>query len=63
MWNIIFIWYRYINYETAMDLPISKTNLWWPKEKHGGGVDKSGAWDKHTHTTMYKIDNQQRSTV
>ena len=21
--------------------------------------DKSGAWDEHTHTTIYEIDNQQ----
>ena len=21
------------------------------------GSDKSGAWDEHTHTTIYKIDN------
>ena len=25
--------------------------------------DKSGAWDKQTHTTIYKIDNQQGPTV
>ena len=28
-----------------------------------GGRDKSGAWDEHTHTTTYKIDNQQGPTV
>ena len=27
------------------------------------GRDKLGAWDEHTHTTMYMIDNQQGSTV
>ena len=27
------------------------------------GRDKSGAWDEHTHTTIYKIDNQQVPTV
>ena len=25
--------------------------------------NKSGAWDEHTHTTVYKIDNQQGPTV
>ena len=25
--------------------------------------DKLGAWDLHTHTTIYKIDNQQGPTV
>ena len=27
------------------------------------GRDKSGAWDEHTHTTTYKVDNQQGPTV
>ena len=25
--------------------------------------DKSGVWDEHTQTTIYKIDNQQGPTV
>ena len=28
-----------------------------------GEVGKSGACDEHTHTTIYKIDNQQGPTV
>ena len=28
-----------------------------------GGGDKSGAWDEHTHTTIYKIDNKQGPTI
>ena len=27
------------------------------------GRDKLGVWDEHTHTTIYKIDNQQGPTV
>ena len=27
------------------------------------GTDKLGAWDQHTHTTVYKTDNQQGPTV
>ena len=27
------------------------------------GRDKSGAWDEHTHTTIYEIDNKQGPTV
>ena len=27
------------------------------------GRVKAGAWDEHTHTTIYKIDNQQGPTV
>ena len=26
------------------------------------GWYKSGAWDEHTHTTIYKIDNQRVPT-
>ena len=33
-----------------------------PKGKGGGG-DKLRVWDWHIHTTIYKIDNQQGSTV
>ena len=29
----------------------------------GWGRDTSGAWDEHTHTAIYKIDNQQGLTV
>ena len=49
-------------YKTETDLQISRTILGLPKGK-GGGRDKSGAWDEHTHTTMYKTDNQQGPTV
>ena len=31
--------------------------------QRGRERDKSGAWDDHTHSTIYKIDNQQRPTV
>ena len=41
-----------------IDLQILKTNLWLPK-----GRDKSGAWDEHTHTTIYNIGNQQEPTI
>ena len=27
------------------------------------GSGKSEAWDEHTHTTIYKIDNQKRPTI
>ena len=27
------------------------------------GGDKLGDWDRHIHTTTYKIDNQQGPTV
>ena len=28
-----------------------------------GGEDRLGVWDWHVHTTIFKIDNQQGSTV
>ena len=49
-------------YKTETVLQISKTNLMVTKGDREGR-DKSGAWDEHTHTTIYKIDNQQGHTV
>ena len=40
-----------------------KSNLWIPKGKCSRRKDKSGVWDEHTHTPIYKIDNQQGLTV
>ena len=28
----------------------------------GGGWNKLRGWDEHTHTTIYKLHNQQRPT-
>ena len=28
-----------------------------------GGMDSLGGWDSHTHSTLYKIGNQQRPIV
>ena len=41
-----------------------KQTSWLRKGKCGlGGRDKSGPWDEHTPTTIYKTDNQQGPTV
>ena len=32
-------------------------------ETCGGGRDKPGTWDEHTHTILSKLDNQQGPTV
>ena len=32
-------------------------------QREGGGRDKFGVWDLYIHTTIYKIDKQQRPTV
>ena len=37
--------------------------LWLPKGWGQQGRDKLGDWDQHIHTTVCKIDNQQRSAV
>ena len=49
-------------YKTEADLQISKTTYGYQRGNMGER-DKSGAWDEHTHTTIYKIDNQQGPTV
>ena len=40
-----------------------KNKLMVTKGGRWGGRDKSGAGDEHTHTTIYKIDNQQGPTI
>lgn len=37
------------------------TNLWLSKGI--GGRHKLGVWDKHIHTTTFKIGKQQRPTI
>ena len=37
-------------------LMVTKGETWW-------GRDKSETWDDHTHTAIFKIDNQQGPTV
>ena len=34
-----------------------KNKLMVTKGKNVAGRDKSGAWDEHTHTTIFKTDN------
>ena len=48
-------------YKTETELQMQKTNLWLPGVKWGR--DKLGGWDQHIHSTIYKIDNQQRPTI
>ena len=40
-------------YKIETDLQILKTNLWLPTGETWRMGDKSGAWDKHTHTHFY----------
>ena len=49
-------------YKTEADSQTSKTyNL--SKRRHGPEGDPSGVGNEHTHTTTYKPDNPQESTV
>ena len=65
MWNLILkTWYKctYLQNRNRLTdiedkLVVTKGDTWQR------GREKSGAWDKHTHTTIYKIDNQQGPTV
>ena len=49
-------------YKTETDLQTENKPMVSPNQKCEGR-DKSGAWDKQTHTCMYKIDYQQGPTV
>ena len=63
MWNLILKKdTNELIYKTETDSQTKKTNLWLPKEK-GGGRNKSGAWDEHAYTTIYRMDKQQGPTV
>ena len=50
-----------MNLFIKMEIQTQKTNLWLSKGM--GGRHKLGVWDKHRHTTIYKIGKQQRPTV
>ena len=57
MWNLIFK--NYTNELIYRNRHRYWKNLWWLKEKCWGVGDKSGAWDEHTHNTVFKKDNEQ----
>ena len=46
----------YSKIDTDSQIQKRKENLMVTKEMVGG--DKLGVWDKHIHTTIYKIDKQ-----
>ena len=56
MWNIKKNDTNELIYKTERESQTQKTNLWLPNRKEV--KDKLGDWDKHMHTTIYKIDNQ-----
>ena len=43
-----------LSYETETDLQILK---FYGYQRGNTGRDKSGTWDEHMHTTIYKINN------
>ena len=56
--------------ECSLEFTRQKQNYRYLKQAYGYqrgnvcvGGNKSGAWDYHIHITIYKIDNQQGSTV
>jgi len=68
IWNIwILLSARIIHFQqlhaAVRTNQVSKTNLRLPKGKSGEGREKLGVWNEHIHTTIYKIDHQQRPTV
>ena len=66
-YNITYMWNLKKNdtneliYKIEIDSQTQKTNLWLPTGK--AGKDKLGAGDQQIHTTVYKTDKQQGSTV
>ena len=59
--SVCLLWRTYLqNRNRLTDI---ENKLMVTKGEMLGGVHKSGAWDDHTHTTIYKIDNQQGPIV
>ena len=60
MWNLKKIDTNELNY-SKVRLTDFETDLWLPKEKHGGR-DKLEV-NKYIHTALYKINNQQGPNI
>ena len=48
-----------MNFYRTESLTDIKNKLMITKGDNMGGRDKSTAWDEHTQTVIYKIDNEQ----
>ena len=60
MWNLIFFNKKIpITDLQNRNRPTDIENKFMVTKGETWGRDKSGDWDEHTHTTIYKIDNQQ----
>ena len=56
-------WYKWAYVQNRNRLTDIEHKFMVPKGDSGGGGNKLGVWDKHIHTTIYKIDKQWGSTV
>ena len=52
-----------MNVFTKQKQTVLKKKLMVTKGERCGGREKLEVWDSHTHTTIYKIGNQQGPTV
>ena len=62
MWNLK-QWYQWIYLQSRHRLTDFENKHCYQRQKVWGVEDKLGIWDWHIHTTIYKTDNQQESTV
>ena len=51
-----------LTFKTERDSQTWRTSLWLPEERRGEKT-VGGVWDRHVHTAMFKMDNQQGPTV
>ena len=63
MWNLILKMIQMNLFTNRNRLTDIENKPMVTKEETWRGRDKSGSWDEHTHTTIYKIDIQQGHTV
>ena len=57
MWNLN-KWYKWTYLQNRNRVTDVENKLMVYQGEKGRGRDKSGNWDWHIHTTIYKIDNQ-----
>ena len=50
-------------YKTEIDSQPERMNLWLPGEKGWGVRDRLGIWDWQVHNGIFKMDNQQGTSI
>ena len=63
MWNLNRNDANELTYKIERDSQTQRKNLWLPEGRMGVGEGQLGVWDRHVHTALFKMDNQQGPIV